>query len=295
MKKNLPIIVFEIGINHNGRVTITTNMIESFCEVVENTGYPPRLIYFKFQKRNPDIAVPEHMKALPRQSLKKDEIVTYLEYKKELEFWQVEYDFIHFFVRATDIGGWFASVWDKDSVDFMSTYKNRFIKLPSSSLSDLDLVEYAAATATKVNSTIILSTGGALETTVRDVLEILRKHGQEDPYLLSCTSTYPTPDNEVNLLKIETLKQIAPLAHVGFSSHSVSPFPAIYSNFFGVEMIEVHITLDRAMPGSDHAASLEPRGVELLLRETMRIPDLLGSGVVRPYQSELRKLQSLRK
>lgn len=292
LKKDLPILVLEIGINHQGDVEIARDMMHKFTNATSN--YPWRKIYFKFQKRTPREEVPRDMWENPREHPLTGKKMTYIEYKESIEFNQDDYR------RATaeySNETWYASVWGISSLHFMikNFPSTPFIKIPSALLGNKPLIREA----TKSGRTIILSTGGATEKDVLDAYYTYHNYksggDEQELYVLACTSTYPTPAEEVNISKIFTLHDLLPQAKIGFSSHSVSPLACVLAAMCGAYMVEFHITLDRTMRGSDHAASIEPHGAHLIARDIMQAKKFIGNGELKPTKSELKKLMSLGK
>ena len=290
----LPKIVCEIGLNANGRVDLANEITEMCLSAAITTGYPLDLVYIKFQKRDPEISTPEHMRDVQRVSPYDGKTKSYIEYKHDMEFGIIIYDELDWITDAC--GGIFCSAWDIESVNFIA--KNYphwpYIKIPSAHLTNHDLVRAAIET----HMHIIVSTGMSTVDEILDVVGIWNEYYptriDQGLTILSCTATYPCADEEINFYKLDRLVMMESDAHdVGFSSHSPSPFPAIYSNFYSVDMIEVHVTSDRTLPGSDQSASLEKPAIELLMRETLKIPKLYGDGVF-VYDSELEKRKSLR-
>lgn len=289
---SVPILVLEIGLNANGDEGRAIEMIRKGTALAKRVGFPLDALYFKFQKRDPEVSTPKHMWDKPRVSPVSGKAMTYIEYKHEIEFWKEEYSLID--CACTRLGvGWFVSAWDVPSADFIfdGFPQNDFIKIPSPKITDYDLALRISDRARDSGMKTVISTGMS---TAEEIDKIINNFPTiRNGYVLSCTSTYPCPDEEVNLRKMESL--IKKYGHpVGFSSHSVSPFPAIYSALLGAQMVEVHYTLDRALPGSDHAASLELPAIELIMRELIRIPKLMGSGEIKMYPSEMVKRESLR-
>ena len=191
MNKSIYIIA-EIGINHNGDIKIAKELIDiakvAGCDVV------------KFQKRNPDICVPEHQKSVMRDTPWGR--MTYLEYKYKVEFGKKEYDEINEYCNSRNID-WTASPWDLDSLDFLNTYDVPFIKIPSALLTDLELIKKTTETGKK----IIISTGmSTLDEIDSAVSTIKNVNANAEFSILHCNSSYPAPNNELNLRCIETLK-----------------------------------------------------------------------------------------
>ena len=267
-------IIAEIGINHNGSIETAKKLID--VAVISGCDY------VKFQKRRPDICVPDHQKDQKKHT--PWGIIPYLEYKKKIEFEKPEYDQIDKYCAEKNIG-WFASVWDIDSVDFMSQYTN-IIKVPSALLTNNELGIYAR----KNSQLLMLSTGMSDESNI-DVA--VKKY---DPDVIFHTnSTYPCPVDELNLNYIKTLMKKFPDKIIGYSGHEfglVSTFAAVA---FGAKYIERHITLERTMWGSDQMASVEPGGLIKLVKGIRDMERAFGSGSPRKVmKGELEKLKSLR-
>jgi len=254
-------IIAEIGINHNGSIDLAKKLIDMAvdcgCDAV------------KFQKRNPDVCVPEWKKNDMRDTPWGR--ITYLEYKKKIEFGKKEFDEIDRYCKKKKID-WFASAWDFDSLKFLDKYDMKFYKIPSALITNIPFLEEVA----KKKKKTLISTGMSTLKDIDKAVEIFEKN--KCPYVLNhCVSTYPAPPEDLNLLVIKTLKKRYK-CEIGYSGHEVDLLPSILAVMLGAEYIERHITLDRAMFGTDQAASLEKRGLELLVRDIRRIDILLGSG-----------------
>jgi N-acetylneuraminate synthase len=295
MIKELPEIVAEIGINHNGSVELANEIAISCLTAASATEYPLDKIFIKFQKRCPEVSVPKDMWNVQRVSPVTGEVTSYIDYKKEIEF---EYDdYVELNWLNDECGGWFVSVWDEPSAFFArDNFPGMpYIKIPSAHLTNQKLIKAAAFT----DIPMVMSTGMSTQEEINISVDVATRWSDAVPTILACTATYPCVDEEVNFFKLEWLQNRGLAQYVmsryrhGFSSHSPSPYPAIYSNFFDVDMIEVHVTTDRALPGSDQAASLEYSGFELLLRETIRISKLYGTGQFM-FESEKIKREQLR-
>ena len=297
MTKELPILVAEIGINGNGDIDIVDKTIEMVYDAVY-PHYPLNKVFIKFQKRNPDKSTPHHMWDVPRKSLLTGQMTNYITYKREMEFSASDYNMISYAVdELFGENNWFVSVWDLDSVEWVKENFRfmPFIKIPSAHLTNGELIDAVMGTGIKP----IISTGMSTEGEIATALQRMASHRKHAPVIMHCNSSYPCKDNETDLNAISLLYRLAWYefghnAQIGFSSHSPSPYPAIYSNFFNVDMIEFHVTLDRTMEGSDHAASLEKSAIELLARETARIPIVRGKEQLKVHDSELDKRRTLR-
>jgi len=273
-------IIGEIGINHNGDIDIAKQLIL----VAKAAGCD----YVKFQKRNPDICVPEEQKSKMRQTPWGE--ITYLEYKWKTEFGEAEYDEIDRFCKEIGIN-WFASVWDKTSVDFMVKYKTDLgvtMKIPSALITDTELCEYAK----DKSDYLMISTGMSTEEEIRLSIDSC------DPQVVMHTnSTYPCPVNELNLNYITWLKENYPGKEIGYSGHEYGLVTTFATIPMGVTWIERHITLDRDMWGSDQSASIEPSGLFKLVKGIRDIEESLTipKQARKLFGGELSKMKSLRK
>ncbi len=269
-------IVAEIGINHNGDVEIARKLIDVAREANCNA--------VKFQKRTPEICVPEEQKGLERETPWGR--LTYLEYRHRVEFGQREYEMIDEYCRQQGIL-WSASCWDLESLSFIDHFAPPFHKVPSALLTDDALLDAFAQTGRP----LIVSTGMSTLEEIDHAAELL---GDRVPWmLLQCTSTYPVDHSEINLRAMETLRQRYGRP-VGYSGHEVGLQVSIAAAALGANAIERHITLDRAMWGSDQAASVEPYGLRRLVRDIRIVETALGDGVKRLYESELPARRKLR-
>lgn len=268
-------IVAEIGINHNGSIDIAKKMI--LLAVVAGCDY------VKFQKRNPDVCVPDDQKNKIKQTPVGK--MTYLEYKKWLEFGKEEFNEIDKYCRQLNIG-WFASVWDRDSVDFMKNYTG-IMKIPSAHLTNTELLKYTRRNC----STMLMSTGMSTEEEIFWAVEI----GNPD-VIFHTNSTYPTPIDELNLDYIRWLKEKYSFKSIGYSGHEYGLVTTFATIPLGVEWVERHITIDRNMWGSDQQASIEPSGLIKLVKGIRDIEKSLSGYKEREcWGGELEKKKSLRK
>jgi len=262
-------IIAEIGINHNGSLKIAKELIDMAvscgCDAV------------KFQKRNPDVCVPEEKKNDKRDT--PWGYITYLEYKKKIEFGKKEYDEIDAYCKEKNID-WFASAWDLDSLRFLDKYDLKYHKIPSALITH---PKFLVEVANRGKKTLI-STGMSTYKDIDYAVKVFED--KKCPYVLNhCISTYPAPPEELNLNVILALKKRYH-CEIGYSGHEVDLLSSILAIALGATYIERHITLDRAMFGTDQAASLERRGLELLVRDVRRIDMLLGDGTKRISASE---------
>lgn len=269
-------VIAEIGLNHNGDVDNAKKLID----VAVDAGAQA----VKFQKRTPDIATPEHMKQTPRET--PWGTMTYLEYRYRVEFEKPEYTEIAAYAKDKGVD-WFASPWDEPSVDFLEEMGVTTHKVASASVTDLGMLRKLAATG----KPIILSTGMSTLEQIDTAVEIL---GTDKLVIMHATSTYPLPPEEANLRTIHTLKERYQVP-VGYSGHEPGLQISLAAVALGAVAVERHITLDRTMWGSDHAASLEPKGFETLVRDIRIIETALGDGVKRIFPGELAPLSKLRR
>jgi N-acetylneuraminate synthase len=269
-------VVAEIGINHNGSVDIAKSLID----VAVKTGVDA----VKLQKRTPELCVPpdqqQHMRETPWG------YITYLDYRYKLEFGPSEYQEIDRHCRQNNIP-WFASVWDEPSVDFLKQFDPICFKIPSASLTDKNLLLHARQTG----APIILSTGMSTMHQIQKAVDIL---GEDNLLITHATSTYPCDPAELNLKMIQTLAETFKCP-IGYSGHEVGLIPTVVAVSMGACMVERHITMDRAMWGSDQAASVEPGGMERLVKYIRVTEQSLGDGVKRVYDSEVPSLRRLRR
>jgi N-acetylneuraminate synthase len=280
MKKTY--IIAEIGINHNGNLDTAKRLIDiaaaAGCDAV------------KFQKRNPDVCVPEHQKGVGRDTPWGK--MTYLEYKFKVEFWQKEYDVINDYCKKQGID-WSASPWDLDSLEFLDQYDLPFIKIPSAMITNKKLLIAAAET----NKKVILSTGMSTEEEISEAVSLfderLKVRSKGSYAVLHCNSTYPAPIEELNLSCIRTLKERYN-CEVGYSGHEFRLGTSVAAIYLGATIIERHITLDRTMWGSDHLSSIEPQGLFKLVSGIRELEQAFGDGKISIAESEKSAREKLR-
>jgi N-acetylneuraminate synthase len=270
-------VIAEIGINHNGDLGIAKQMIDAAVHAGVDA--------VKFQKRTPEIATPPGQQKQMRET--PWGYITYLDYRYKVEFTEEQYCEIEKHCKSRGIT-WMVSVWDEPSVDFMEKFDTPAYKIPSASLTDFGLIRKARATGKPV----ILSTGMSTMEQIRKSVEIA---GEKDLVLMHCTSTYPCEPEELNLKMVETLRNAFPNTPVGYSGHEVGLVPSAVAVALGACMVERHLTLDRAMWGSDQAASVEPGGFERLVKYIRVSEAALGDGVKKVYESEKSSLKKLRR
>jgi N-acetylneuraminate synthase len=270
-------IIAEIGINHNGDLNIAKQMIDAAIHA--------RVDAVKFQKRTPAIATPPDQQNQMRET--PWGYITYLDYRYKVEFDAEQYLEIDRYCKEKGIA-WLVSVWDQPSVDFMEQFETPAYKIPSACLTDFGLIRKARATG----KPLILSSGMSTMEQIRQGVELA---GEKDLVLMHCTSTYPCEPEELNLKVIETLRGEFPHLPVGYSGHEVGLVPTAVAVALGACMVERHLTLDRAMWGSDQAASVEPWGFETLVKYIRVTERSIGDGVKKVYESERGSLKRLRR
>ncbi len=270
-------IIAELGINHNGDLEIARQMIDAAVHAGVDA--------VKFQKRTPEICTPPEQQKQMRET--PWGYITYLDYRHKVEFGQAEYQEIERYCRARDLP-WLVSVWDEPSVDFIEQFDTPAYKIPSASLTDHNLLRYVRRTGKPV----IISTGMSTMEQIRAAVKVV---GRENLVIMHCTSTYPCEPDELNLRMIETLRREFPEVPIGYSGHEVGLVPSVVAVALGACMVERHLTLDRAMWGSDQAASVEPSGFERLVKYIRVTEAALGDGVKRVYESEMPSLRKLRR
>ncbi|MCM3779834.1 N-acetylneuraminate synthase family protein [Microbacterium hydrocarbonoxydans] len=270
-------VIAEIGLNHNGDVDIAKRLID----VAAKAGADA----VKFQKRTPEISTPEHMRDVMRET--PWGTMTYFEYRHRIEFGRDEY--VEIGDHATMLGlDWFASPWDVPSVEFLEDLNVVAHKVASASLTDTELLVALRETG----KPIILSTGMS---TIEQIDRALDTLGTDRVVLMHATSTYPLEPEEANLRMISTLRDRYAGVPVGYSGHERGLQISLAAVALGAVAVERHITLDRTMWGSDHAASLEPTGLEHLVRDIRVIEKALGDGVKRVFDSERAPMAKLRR
>lgn len=271
-------MISEVGINHNADMQIAKRLIDATFAC----GWD----CVKFQKRNPEKCVPPDQRDKPKDTPWGR--MTYLEYKKRMEFAETDYDYIDWYCNEKPVA-WSASIWDQDSLDFILKYKVPFIKIPSAMLSKVDLVEAIADTGIP----IIMSTGMSTLDEIDAAVKILDTLAPHNYVLMHTNSTYPTPIADLNLNMIKTLKDRYNCT-VGYSGHEYGLEPSVIAVALGARVIERHITLDHTMWGTDQAASLEVHAMDLLKKRVVEAEICLGDGVKKLTAGELAKREQLR-
>jgi N-acetylneuraminate synthase len=269
-------VIGEIGINHNGDLDIAKQLIDvaaiAGCDAV------------KFQKRTPELCVPPEQRDLMRET--PWGIMTYLDYRHRVEFGEDDYGEIDRYCDEKGIT-WFVSPWDCDSVDFTEKFDPACYKVASASLTDDELLGRLVDTGRP----LIVSTGMS---TMDEIRHAVSKVPTGRLLLAHATSTYPCKPEELNLRMLATLRDEFDCP-VGYSGHEVGLQTTVAAVALGASFVERHITLDRAMWGSDQAASIEPGGLIRLVRDIRVIEAALGDGVKQVYESEIPVRDRLRR
>ncbi len=268
-------VIAEIGINHNGDIDLAKRLISvavaAGCDAV------------KFQKRTVDVVYSAEELAKPRES---PFGATNGDLKRGLELDYYDYQEIDAFCRASKIA-WFASAWDEQSVDFVNRFNPPCFKIASASLTDDNLLRHTRATGRP----IILSTGMSTLDQIDHAVDVL---GRDNLILLHACSTYPAYYEELNLRAIPLMRERYGVP-VGYSGHETGVASTVAAAVLGACCIERHITLDRSMWGSDHAASLEPNGISRVVRDIRLVEQSMGDGVKRVYEREHPIIKKLRR
>ena len=268
-------VVAEIGINHNGDIDLAKRLISvavaAGCDAV------------KFQKRTVEVVYSAEELAKPREN---PFGATNGDLKRALEFDQEDYEEIDAFCRSVKMA-WFGSPWDEGSVDFLEQFNVPVHKIASASLTDDQLLRHIR----KTGKPIILSTGMSTYAEIDHAVEVL---GKENLILLHTTSTYPANYDELNLRAIPTMAKRYGVP-IGYSGHETGIPTTVCATALGACCVERHITMDRAMWGSDQAASLEPNGISRLVRDIRLWEQSKGDGIKRVYEREVPIIKKLRR
>ncbi len=268
-------VIAEIGINHNGDVELAKKLID----VADAAG----CYAVKFQKRTIDVVYTAEELTKPREN---PFGLTNGDLKRGLEFGLKEYQEIDHYCKELGMS-WFASCWDEASVDFISQFNIPCYKIASASLTDDNLLSHNRSKGLP----IILSTGMSTLEEIDHAVEVL---GKKDLIIMHSTSTYPAQYDELNLKVIPKLRQRYGVP-VGYSGHETGLASSVAAVALGATLVERHLTMDRAMWGSDHAASLEPSGMTRLMRDIRLIETSMGDGIKRVYEREKPIIQKLRR
>ena len=270
-------VVAEIGINHNGSVEIAKKLIDGACLSGADA--------VKFQKRTPELCVPVEQWEIERDTPWGR--MTYIDYRRKVEFGEAEFSALDRHCRDRGMP-WFASCWDEPSVDFMERFEPPCYKAASASLTDHELLRKMKGTGRP----LMISTGMS---TLEEIDDAVASVGGANLLIAHATSTYPCPSHELNLRMIHTLQSRFPECPIGYSGHETGLAPTWAAVTLGATFVERHITLDRAMWGSDQAASVEIGGFMRLVSNIRDIERAMGDGVKRVYPGELPQIAKLRR
>jgi len=270
-------VIAEIGINHNGSLEIARKLIDGAVLAGADA--------VKFQKRTPELCVPREQWALERETPWGR--MTYIDYRRKVELGEREFEVIDRHCRERGIL-WFASPWDEGAVDFLERFDPPCYKAASASLTDHDLLRRMKATGRP----LFLSTGMS---TIDEIRAGVAAAGTDRLLIAHATSTYPCPIDQLNLRMIHTLQAMYPECPIGYSGHETGLAPTWAAVTLGATFVERHVTLDRAMWGSDQAASVEIGGLLRLVANIRDIERALGDGVKRVYAGELPQIEKLRR
>ncbi|MBN8571630.1 MAG: N-acetylneuraminate synthase family protein [Ignavibacteria bacterium] len=270
-------VIAEIGINHNGSLDNALRLIDGAkyagCDAV------------KFQKRTPELCVPKDQWLIERETPWGR--MTYIDYRHRVEFSNDEYKIIDAYCKEKNIL-WLASCWDELSVDFMEQFNPPFYKAGSASLTDINLLKKKKSTGRP----LMISTGMSTIDEIKKAVDII---GTDNLMIAHSTSTYPCKLEELNIKVITALKEMYPKVPIGYSGHETGLAPTWAAVSLGATFVERHITLDRAMWGTDQAASVEVVGFKRLVENIRDIEVSLGDGVKKLYESELAPRKKLRR
>lgn len=273
-----PYLIGEIGINHNSDIEIAKQLIW----LAKRMGWDA----VKFQKRTVEKVIPKHMWHIKKET--PWGIIDYIDYKKRLEFDKKEYDQIDRCCHYRGID-WFASAWDIKSQEFLNQYDLKYNKIASPMITNIEFIKYVA----EQKKTTFISTGMSYWKNINQAIRIFKKN-KCDIILMHCVGLYPCPLNKLNLNMITTLKNRYPKIPIGYSGHSEGAIDAVIASTIGAEYIEKHITLNRAMYGSDQSASIEPSGMEFISKHIKHLPDMLGDGIRHIWREEKKIAKKMR-
>jgi N-acetylneuraminate synthase len=268
-------IIAEIGINHNGDMKIAKDLIEMSAKAGVDA--------VKFQKRTPELCVPEDQRNVMRET--PWGTMSYMDYRYKVEFEEKEYKELADFAAGFKVQ-LFASPWDVVSVDFLAKMKHPVIKIASASITDKELLKKVADSGLPV----IMSTGMSTIDQIDAAVGLLPK---DRLMIAHATSSYPCEPDELNLKMIPVLAERYQVP-IGYSGHETGLQSTVAAVALGATFVERHVTLDRAMWGSDQAASVEPSGLQRLVRDIRVVERAMGDGVKKVYESELKPMQRLR-
>jgi N-acetylneuraminate synthase len=259
--KTSPYLIGEIGINHNGSLKNAKELIKLAKEC--------KFDAVKFQKRTPEISTPKKFKDNVRET--PWGTMTYLEYKKKIEFGKREFKEISRYCKQLEID-WFVSCWDIESINFMKQFNCKLNKVASAMLTNLNFLNELS----KQKKKTLISTGMSTLKDIEKAVNIFKKN--KCPYvIMHCVSQYPCDEKKLNLNLIPFYKKKFKV-DIGYSGHETTVSPSIIAWSLGANYIERHITLDRAMWGTDQSASLSPDGMKNIGEILKKAPSFFGNG-----------------
>ena len=274
-------IIAEIGINHNGSLETAKKLVDE--------GIIAKVDAVKFQKRTPELCVPFDQWEIQRDTPWGK--MSYIDYKRKTEFGALEYSAIDQHSRENNMD-WFASPWDVESVDFLEHFSPVMYKLASASLTDFELIDRILQTGRP----LMISTGMSTQKEIIETVKFIRAFDKNYPLMIAhSTSAYPCKPEELNLTMIRTLIEMFPNTPIGYSGHETGLATTVAAVAMGATFVERHFTLDRAMWGSDHAASVEPQGFARLVKDIRDVETAAGDGVKKVYEAEVSQMKKLRK
>ncbi len=279
-KKNwlkTPYLIAEIGINHNGSLKIAKKLMD--------IAKDQKFDCVKFQKRDPDICVPESQKSKMRETPWGP--LTYLDYKKKIEFNFNDFKKLKQYAKNIKIDI-FASCFDKNSLKVIKKLNFKLNKVPSAMITNLEFLINVA----KQKKLTFISTGMCRMNDIKNAVKIFKKY-KCNFILMHCVSLYPCPEEKLNLNMIKTLQKKFK-CDVGYSGHETSVSPSIYAYMLGAKSIERHITLDRSMWGTDQAASLSPEGMKMFTSIIKKSSNIFGDGIKKFYPEEKQMLKKFK-
>lgn len=272
-------IIAEIGINHNGSVHQALQLVDAAVEAGADCA--------KFQTKTPHMSLPPHLWEVERDSPWGR--MTYLEYRQKIELSPRDYQAIVAHCESRGII-FSSSPWDLNAADKVYCLGAPFIKIASASVTNLELVKHIA----KMHRPVVMSTGMSTPEEIRAAVRELVRGSVPQIALLACTSTYPAKVENLNLERIHTLRDEFTNCVIGYSGHESGLWTTLCAIAMGARIAERHITLDRTLPGSDQAASIEPHGFKLLVREIRNFERARGSGEIRVLDCEKSSIERLR-
>lgn len=272
-------VVAEIGINHNGDLEAAMKLMREAkacgCDAV------------KFQKRTVDLVYTKEELANLRDSPFGS---TNRDLKEGLEFGKSEYQELAELAKDIEID-WYASPWDQKSIEFLLDYDTPYLKVPSALVTSKEYLQACASS----RKPLLVSTGMCDLQMIKQAVEVILSAGGQIACLYHCTSTYPCSIEELNLRGIQTLQKEFPDIPIGYSGHEVTPYTTLIAAVMGARSVERHLTLSRALWGTDQAASLEVPAFAKLIRQIRNIELASGDGQIRFYESEIPVAEKLRK